>query len=320
MPDAPPPQDWPGRHALLMVHGVGNATPGDYAPLVASVRRLLGPDADGYAFYELYYDAYNDWMNDKIPLAQGIAALKSALRLDFGGDDLADAAAELAGDVVWPILHLAPRTMIREAYLTQLKRIVRDGIRAGVGAWNQRISIICHSLGCFHTYEALHAAANEPAHTLRPLSNGVAFANAIFMASPVQLIRSVASRIQALVPQPDKLATLRGASLEQPGQPLLSGGIKRSAERWVSISGELDPVSGYLFRQRLDRAWMTMDGQETIVDDQSFLNVGSATELAERLRGAIRGDGPPNVTLENPHSWQGYVDRHAGELRQWLAV
>ena len=318
MPPAPLSQDWPGRHALLVVHGVGNASPGDYAPLVASFQQLLGEDAAEYAIYELYYDAYNDWMNDKIPLARGIEALKEALKEGFGGDDLADAVAEFAGDVIWPVLHLAPRAMIREAYLAQLKQIVRDGIRAGVGVWNQRISIVCRSLGCFHTYEALHAAASDPQHALRPLSNGVTFANVVYMASPVQLIRSVAGRIRALVPKPDELATLRGDHLASPGQPRLSGGLKRSVERWVSIGGELDPVCGYVYRRRVDRYWMEVDGQETIVDPQHALNVGSKAELAALLRASVQARSRPEIDLQNPHSWQGYVDRHTAELRQWL--
>jgi acyl dehydratase len=314
----PVSKDWTGNRALLVVHGVGNAQPGDYAPLVASIRQLLGDDTDSITIYELYYDVYNDWMNDKMPLAAGIDALKSRLKINFGGDELGTAAAEFAGDVLWPILHLASRAIVREVYLAQLKQIVLDGMRAGVGVWNQRLSILCHSLGCFHTYEALHAAADDPAHALRPLSNGVTFANVVFMASPVQLIRTVTSPMLALIPKPDELATVRGAALEQPGQSFLSGGRRLSARRWISITGDLDPVGGYLFRKRLDGAVMSIEGQESIVDDQALLNVATREELAQRLQDAVREKAPPAITASNPHSWQGYVDRHSGDLREWL--
>jgi hypothetical protein len=320
MPPPPISLDWSGRRAVLLVHGVGNASAGDYASLAESLRTLLGAEAGEVAIYELYYDAYNDWMNDKMPLAAGISSLKSALRVEFGGDDVAELAAEFAGDVIWPILHLAPRAIIREVYLAQLKQMVRDGIRAGVGVWSQEITIICHSLGCFHTYEALHAAATEPAHAMQPLSNGVTFANVIFMASPVQLIRSVCSRIHPAVPKVNELAALRGARLEQPAQVSVTGYREPAVKRWVSISGEMDPVCGYLFGRRVDNCWMEVEGQDTIVDAQRLLNIGSPAELAQRIRGAIRENGPPQLGVQNPHSWQGYVDRHSDRLRQWLTA
>jgi hypothetical protein len=197
---------------------------------------------------------------------------------------------------------------------------VRDGIRAGVTSWNQRISIICHSLGCFHTYEALHAAANEPQHALRPLSNGVTFANVIFMASPVQLIRSVGTRIRALVPKPDELATLRGDSLTMPGQSSVTGYFERSVKHWVSVSGKLDPVCGYVYRNRVDRYFMDLEGQETVIDDQSLLDINSSPDLSRLLRESLRSGGPPQLEAMNPHSWQGYIDRHTAQLKQWLTA
>ena len=321
MPAAAPISiDWPGRHAVLFVHGVGNAMPGEYASLVASVRALLGDAHQDVAMYELYYDIYNDWLTAKMPLSSGITSLLSSMKEELGTDELGAAAAEFAGDIVWPVLNLAGRAIVREAYLAQLKQIVRDGIRAGVHPWNQKISIICHSLGCFHTYEALHAAANEPQHALRPLSNGTTFQNVVFMASPVQLIRQTCSRIGVAVPNPEDLATLRGDSLSIPGQSSVSGYFEPSVKHWVSISGELDPVCGYLFRRKVDRCFMTMDGQETIIDDQRLLDIPSKVELATRIRDARRDDGPPSIPVRNPHSWQGYIDRHTDKLRQWLTA
>lgn len=318
MPTAPISLDWPGKRALLFVHGVGNATAGDYASLVGSVRALLGPDAAQFAIYELYYDVYNDWMTDKLPLADGVSALASQVKAEFGDDELSTAVAEFAGDVLWPVLHLAPRTIIREVYLAQLKQIVRDGIRSGVTPWDQQISIICHSLGCFHTYEALHVAATDPSHALRPLSNGTTFANVVFMASPAQLIRTVCSRIRTAVPEPDDLAVLRGDTLAMPGQSSVTGYFEPSVKRWVSISGELDPVCGFVYRRKLDRCYMDVEGQISIVDDQSLLGIRSTSDLAQRIREAVRSDGPPAITPQNPHSWQGYIDRHSDKLRQWL--
>ena len=320
MPPGPISLRWPGKHAILFVHGVGNASAGDYATLVGSVRALLGPHASEFAIYELYYDMYNDWMTDKLPLSDAVAAFTSAIKQDLGSDELAEAAAEFAGDIIWPVLHLAPRSILREVYLAQLKQIVRDGLRAGVSAWNQQISIICHSLGCFHTYEALHAAADDPAHALRPISNGVTFANVIYMASPVQLIRSVASRILPLIPRPGELATLRGDSLTMPGERSVTGFMGNSVKRWVSISGELDPVCGFVYRKRVDRYWMDVQGQESLFDDQRLLSIGNPADLARCLRESISANSRPTIAATNPHSWQGYIDRHQDKLRQWLTT
>ncbi len=53
---------WPGKRAVLLVHGVGNAKPGDYAPLAQQVESLLGASASQFAVYFLYYDQINDWL------------------------------------------------------------------------------------------------------------------------------------------------------------------------------------------------------------------------------------------------------------------
>ena len=45
MPFQPMRQQWPSDHAILLVHGVGNARPGDYAALVQEVTTLLGDGA-----------------------------------------------------------------------------------------------------------------------------------------------------------------------------------------------------------------------------------------------------------------------------------
>jgi hypothetical protein len=46
--------------AILLVHGVGDARPGDDASLVAALETALGADAANFAVYELYYDFIND--------------------------------------------------------------------------------------------------------------------------------------------------------------------------------------------------------------------------------------------------------------------
>ena len=194
---APQTQRWPEDRAILFVHGVGNASNGDYAPLVAQVEELLGDQAKQFALYFLYYDQVNDWFANKEQAGLEFQRLVGAIRSksDVTNVSLGNAIAEFAGDVLWPVLLADARTAVRETYLNQLRQIIRDGERAGISVPFQHLSIIAHSMGCFHTYEALCEAAADEGQGLSPARWGVQFDNVIYMASPVQLIRTIAGAI-----------------------------------------------------------------------------------------------------------------------------
>src|SRR3954466_4855881 len=182
---------WPGNKAILLAHGVGNAIPGSYDPLVEQLRGALGDKADQFAIYFLYYDQINTWFATKTQAAALFSKLANVLHLKTAGEQAADVAADFAGDVIWPILVADARLAVRTAYLAQLQQIVEDGLVKNPLASDLELSIVCHSLGCFHTYEVLHEAASRPGEGLSPFDS-VYFKNVVFMASPVQMIRSVA--------------------------------------------------------------------------------------------------------------------------------
>lgn len=315
-------QQWPAgaRRAILLVHGVGNAGPGDYQALVADVKLMLGDEAERTVIYQLWYDQVNDWFAAKTNLGDLLGSAVAALRSEINDPELGESIAETVGDVLWPVLLADARTAVREAYVAQLKQVVLDGINAGVPARRQQLSIICHSLGCFYTYEALHHIALFPSHALQPATHEVRFANVIFMASPVQLIRTVADRLGSLVPNRRWLYTVQGDSLLIPFETTLTGLQLPSVRRWVSITGNLDPVGGFFFRNKAPWAYMNVPGQESRVDDQSALNIASKQELAQLLRDSRRTMRPPLITASNPHSWENYVRLNSGELRQWIAT
>lgn len=315
-------QQWPAqaRRAILLVHGIGNAGPGDYGPLVDEVKRMLGDEVDGTVIYQLWYDQVNDWFQAKTNLGELLASAVASLRHEINDPELGEAIAESVGDVLWPVLVADARTAVREVYIAQLKQIVLDGINAGVPARRQQLSIICHSLGCFHTYEALQHIALFPSHALQPATHEVRFANVICMASPVQLIRTVADRLGPLVPNRRWLYTVQGDALFIPFETTLTGMVVPSVRRWVSITGNLDPVGGFFFRDKAPWAYMQVAGQESRVDDQSALNIASKPQLAQLLRDSRRTKGPPVITAGNPHSWENYVRLNSGELRQWIAT
>jgi hypothetical protein len=320
MPPEIQSMQWPGKRAILLVHGIGNAAPGDYASLLTDVRTALGPDANGVAIYQLFYDQVNDWFASKTQLGTLLDQAVSALATQIADNDIGDALAESVGDILWPVLVADARTAVREAYLAQLKQIVLDGVAAGVPQRRQQITIICHSLGCFHTYEALHHVARFPSHALQPATHEVTFANVIFMASPVQMIRTVAGALGNLVPNKRWLYAIQGSALAIPFEETLTGMKVPSVKRWVSITGDLDPVGGFFFRNKAPWAYMDIPTQVSRIDNQSALGITSKADLRQRLVQAMRDREPPHITPQSPHDWGGYVQRNAAELQQWIVA
>jgi len=312
-------KDWTGDHAVLLVHGIGNATPGSYDWLVQDLEKILGKSAAKTTMYELYYDEYNDWLAGKTQLASQIGALVQWFKLKGGGDDVAGTAAEYGGDIIWPVLSVAGREIVRTAFMAQLKQIVQDGIRGGLDGPEQKISIICHSLGCFHTYEVLHTIANDPRHGLTPATDGVRFANVIMMASPVQVIRSAAldlnSHVAGIIPKCDALATANPKGLSIPGQAGYKGKWVSSTDNFVAIAGDMDPVGGHLLGKKMPWGYMNLPGQRSIIDQQQIL---PKVDFISTLKSSLRSGAPPDIKPNDPHSWGAYVDRHATDLVQWL--
>src|SRR4051812_28363406 len=158
---------WPGKHAVLLVHGIGDASAGkDGAFPLDVLEKALGDDADDVAIYHVNYDFINDWLATKVQFQAGITALKAALAVKLGGDAADATIAEYAGDVLWPVLSADLRFAVRDALLSQLDQIQIDrgesALPRGDDPLEYEISIVAHSLGCFHTYEVLTAAAQEP--------------------------------------------------------------------------------------------------------------------------------------------------------------
>ena len=329
----PQTQRWPADRAVLFVHGIGNAAVGDYGPLVQQVQAILGADASRFAFYFLYYDHLNDWFAAKLQAGALFEKLVGAVRTQLHADNgagapsvgLGNSIAEFAGDVLWPVLLADARTAVRTAYLNQLRRIVRDGEDAGFPPRRQHISIIAHSMGCFHTYEALAEAAADPGQGLAPATWGVRFENVIYMASPVQLIRTVARDIKGVVQRAETLHCVAGASLGFPAEPNASGALIRSAKRTVSITGNLDPVGGHLMRSKLRWAYMDFPGEtsfEPYIDQQQLATTGAGEDvsLAGILQTALREREAPQISPLNPHDWGTYITKHADQLRTWLTA
>ncbi|MCH7680788.1 hypothetical protein IID10_15730 [candidate division KSB1 bacterium] len=317
----PDTKKWPDRRAILFVHGIGNSKPGDYDSLIQEFLKGIGQDvADKLAVYFLYYDDINDQHANKSQLADGISKIKGFIKArasQESGDELSEAIAEYSSDVIFPVLSEAARINIRERFIAQLQQIRLDGKASGVFFFEQEITIICHSMGCFHTYEALHGAASNEQYHLLPVTDNMQFANVIFMASPVQLIRSIASRLGDVVPK-SGLATLSGAKFFVPSQKTATGRTVYSTNNWISITGDLDPVGGYFFKKRADWAYMNVEGQKSFIDNQSALDINSKEELAEIIMEAVGKQGVPSLPINNPHSWDAYIQRHKEDLITWL--
>ena len=317
----PQSQKWPGDRAILFVHGIGNAKPGDYNPLVQQLQAILGADANKIATYFLYYDAINQAVADKIHADILFTKLVDAIRRGYDGTNLGNAAASFGGDVIWPVLAAEARLAIRTGMIAQLQQIVRDGVKAGIRTNDQRVSIIAHSMGNFHTYEALSYASSTPTEGLGPASAGFVLDNLIMMASPVQLIRHVAQSLGGAFPQRSTIYTVSKPTLDIPSETTPGGTVVGCANRTVSITGNLDPVGGYLFRKQLDWAYMDLEGQKAFIDQEQVASVNGneVLSLTNILQSALTNGSAPTITPNNPHDWSAYVQRHAADLKGWLA-
>ena len=315
MPFQPQTQVWPGKRAILLVHGIGDASSGkDGAFPIDLINTMLGDEARNTAIYRLNYDFISDWMAAKVQLAVGVAALVSALKLKLGNDDASATIAEYAGDVLWPILSADIRFAVRDAYLSQLQQIQVDrgesALRRGDDPLDYQVTIIAHSLGCFHTYEVLAAAAAEPAHELQPVSDLVTFDSVILMASPVQLIRTIAQSIRAFIPDAGTLASI-SQPLAIPSETR-RGVASLCTRDFISITGTHDPVGGHLLGAKLDWAYMDIPGQKSVIVPQHALNIGSGPDTAQALAHAFAAGGP---AANDPHSWSAYIENDVRVLR-----
>lgn len=315
MPFVPQSISWPGTRAILLIHGIGNASVGQAGsfPLDA-LKRVLGDEEPEVALYVINYDFINDWVATKIDFQAGITALKAALKQKLG-DGAADAEiADGIGDVLWPVLSPDLRFAVRDAIIAQLDQIQLDraesALDRGDDPLDYQVSIIAHSLGCFHAYEVLTAIANEPAHQLRPASDLVTFDSVMLMASPVQLIRTVGGKIAPIVPDLETLATL-ARPLAIPSETR-RGKVVPCTQDFISITGSHDPVGGHVLGTRLDWAYMDIPGQISTIVPQQALNIDTKDRTALALASAVATGG---AHLKDPHSWSAYIDSQARQMR-----
>jgi hypothetical protein len=311
----PQSMTWPGSRAVLLVHGIGDASTGkDGAFPLDVLKGVLGDAAADVAIYRINYDFINDWLKTKTQFQAGITELKAAIKLHFGDESTDATIAEYAGDVLWPVLSADLRLAVRDAMVAQLDQIQIDrgesALARGDDPLDYQVSIIAHSLGCFHVYEVLTAAANEPAYHLRPASDLFVLHNVILMASPVQLIRSVAGAISALVPDRGNLATL-AAPLAIPSETR-KGVVTPCTTDFLSVTGTDDPVGGHLIGKKLDWAYMDIPGQHSVIVPQQALNIDTKDGTAKALASAFAPGGPK---VNDPHSWSAYIQGQGKLLR-----
>jgi len=318
MPFQPQSQSWPGTRAVLLVHGIGDASTGQNGAFPAqALERALGDDAKNVAIYRVNYDFINDWLTKKVQFDAGITALKKAVKEDVADAELDAVIAEYAGDVLWPVLSIDLRLAVRDAIIAQLNQMQIDrgesALERGDDPLSYQISIVAHSLGCFHTYEVLHAIAAESSYELRPASDLFTFDSIVFMASPVQLIRTVAGKISALVPDKETLATL-AKPLAIPSETR-RGRTVRCTNDFFSVTGTHDPVGGHLLGKKLNWAYMDMPGQHSVIVSQQVLDIDTKQGTALALASAFSNGGPK---VNDPHSWSAYIKTEAKLLRGLL--
>lgn len=319
IPD-PVRRDWPADRAVLLVHGIGSAKQGDYDALETKLRDLLRPAKHPYAIYVLYYDYLNDWFAGKEQVRDLDQILRGELRKLQPATREWSAAVDLIGDIIWPVLLADARDAIQLAIRRQLQAMVDDARAAGISdAGDMRISIIAHSMGCFHTYETLHTLTRDPQSGFAPATSGLQFENVMFMASPAQMIGTLAGRIRALVPRAASLACLSPIAI--PTERSAAGKDVPCVKRPITITGTLDPVGGYLFNNRWQAGYMDLSANPKalhIDDPQALLNIRSSSDLADVLTRSLREHARPDIGALSPHDWGGYIDRNRAKILEWL--
>jgi hypothetical protein len=315
---------WPEDRALLLVHGVGDYRPGDYDRLKTALSDALGPDEWArFAIYEMFWDPISDWFQNRLGAADKFGRLLGALRGFFDASEAGRWCAEGVGDVIWPILVLDAREALRDACVLQIQQMIKDGRSKAGGRKptprpDMKLHVLCHSLGCFHAYEALSAAATSETLELSTRSTGIQFESVIFFASPVQLIRSAASALGGFVPRASRLFCLREQHLAIPGYQKANGQFIPYARRMLSITGDLDPVGGHLARRKLDWAYMNLIGTDRFVEHQEIGHLDTDMDLATLIRDSVAGNRRWTVTPNNPHDWIAYVEHNADRVRHWV--
>ncbi|MEP6765142.1 MAG: hypothetical protein ABJB66_12555 [Gemmatimonadaceae bacterium] len=317
--------NWPDDRAVLFVHGIGNASEGGISSFpLDEFKTALGADAKRFAIYTLNYDFINDWLASKTELAATLKVLKKAIAKNFGGDDLANTIAEYAGDIFWPVLSADIRLAVRDAFVAQAEQIQIDRAEAALSNGDDpreyQVSIIAHSLGCFHTYEMLVATARDPHYHLQPFTDHARWQSVFLMASPVQIIRTIGNDITLTVPQLDTLGALSKNALRIPAEVSDDGTETPCARQFVSIAGTMDPVGGYLLGKQQKWAYMSLGlpNADAVIDPETFVGTDPAASLKETLITSARAAMSGGVSVNDPHSWSQYIVRNASKLREAL--
>jgi hypothetical protein len=167
-------------------------------------------------------------------------------------------------------------------------------------------------------YEALSAAATDEQLELATTSTGIQFSSVVMMASPVQMIRAVASALGKAVPKPAGLFCIKNPSLTVPGYMKRGGQFVPYMRRLLSITGDLDPVGGYLWRRKLDWAYMDIPGTDRYVEPQQIAGLESDDDLASMTQRAMQSGQHWTMQPNNPHDWVHYVEHNAERLRHWM--
>ncbi|MEP6763073.1 MAG: hypothetical protein ABJB66_02120 [Gemmatimonadaceae bacterium] len=316
----PQSQRWPQTKALLFIHGVGNVAAGSYAEVAEQIQNALGEHTNDFALYFLYYDQIADWGAARTATALNHARVVNGISSKLPHSKLGNVVADFVGDVLRPTLSADARLNARTAVLHQLRQIRDDGVASGVPVTQQRISVIAHSVGCFHLYEALSHASLDPREKLGPSSAQFVLEQLIMMASPVQLVRTIGKALGPSLANSSSIYAVSQPTLRIPAELGANNALVNCAKHVVSITGELDPIGGYFFRDTMTDAYMNLPDQSWFVDEQRVAGIRASEDLslADIFQNALRDGGFPHISAENPHNWATYLQRHSADIRSWL--
>ena len=115
----------------------------------------------------------------------------------------------------------------------------------------------------------------------------------MLVASPVQLIRTVAGAIGALIPDRTTLATV-ARPLAIPAETR-RGRTVACTRDFISITGTHDPVGGHLLGRKLDWAYMDVPGQHSVIVSQRALDIDTSVGMSGTPSATLRMSNLPAV-------------------------
>jgi hypothetical protein len=208
--------------------------------------------------------------------------LNNLVKLVWPGAQLEPGIEAVLKDTVAHVLYFTTSVDVRTRVLAEFKARLVEILKQAPGGFcrNIELTVVSHSLGTVVAYLVLHDVVNDP---VLGLAKDVVAANLNTLATPVELIRFVGSRL----PEPLSIPNLTDG-LRRPTRTNALGRVETNVKHWFSFRHMLDPVASLAVlkgRPLLDND----DTAPFTVLDAQLARVHDFGRYVDQARGEILG-------------------------------